>query len=101
MTPTLEELRAAGLLSAVDLHFARAIGRIGKEPSETVLLAAALVSRQVGNGHVCLDLPRLARSQVPDSKSEWPAPDASDRRPFALGGPPFASAPCLVCRRSP
>ena len=59
MTATLDALRAAEILSPLDEHFARAIGRIAGETRPEVLLAAALVSRHVGNGHVCLDLSRL------------------------------------------
>jgi exodeoxyribonuclease V alpha subunit len=55
----LETLRARGVLSPLDEHFARTMVRLGGEERSAVLLAAALVSRQVGNGHVCLDLPRL------------------------------------------
>jgi len=47
------------VLSPLDVHFARAIGRIGREERAGVLLAAALVSRSVRNGNVCLDLPRF------------------------------------------
>jgi exodeoxyribonuclease V alpha subunit len=54
--PGLEELRSRGFLSPLDLHFARALERIGGESREEVLLAAALVSRQVAERHVCLDV---------------------------------------------
>src|ERR1700687_5877763 len=60
MTTTLEALRAAAILSPLDEQFARSIGRIGGETRPEVMLAAALVSRHVGNGHVCLELARLA-----------------------------------------
>ncbi|MGH7785643.1 MAG: exodeoxyribonuclease V subunit alpha [Candidatus Binatia bacterium] len=55
----VEALRARGVLSPLDEHFARTVARLGGEMRAAVVLAAALVSRQVGNGHVCLDLPRL------------------------------------------
>ena len=59
MSRSLEWLRARGVLSDLDWHFARAVGRIGGDQRPAVLLAAALASRAVGRGHVCLDLPRL------------------------------------------
>lgn len=64
MTPTVESLRGAGVLSALDFHFARAVARIGGDAREEVALAAAMVSRHVGNGHVCLDLRNLCAVDV-------------------------------------
>lgn len=58
MNTMLDALRAAGALSPLDDHFARAMGRVAGESRPEVLLATALVSRHVGNGHVCLDLQR-------------------------------------------
>lgn len=55
---SIESLRN-GVLSYLDEHFARAMGRIAGERRPEVLLAAALASRFVRNGHVCLDLPRF------------------------------------------
>ena len=83
MTATLDALRAAGVLSALDEHFARAMGRIAGESRPEVLLAAALVSRQVSNGHVCLDLSQVAGgaalvddSGTPLALQSWPPLDA-------------------------
>jgi len=59
VSDAFELLRARGVLSDLDWHFARAVGRIGGEREPAVLLAAALASRAVGDGHVCLDLPQL------------------------------------------
>jgi exodeoxyribonuclease V alpha subunit len=64
MTVTIDTLRAAGLLSPLDEHFARAMARIGNDGRDEVLLAAALTSQQVSNGHVCLDLARLAAMPI-------------------------------------
>ncbi|MFN8627548.1 MAG: exodeoxyribonuclease V subunit alpha [Candidatus Binatia bacterium] len=60
MIPTIESLRQAEIISPLDAHFALAMGRIAGEARPEVLLAAALVSRHVGHGHVCLDLARIA-----------------------------------------
>ena len=45
-----------GLLSELDIHFARLITRISGQESPGLFLAAALVSRATSEGHVCLDL---------------------------------------------
>lgn len=62
MGVTIDRLRAATMLSPLDVHFARAMGRIGGAASDDVLLAAAMASQQVSRGHVCLDLARLAEA---------------------------------------
>lgn len=62
MAVTIDTLRARGMLAPLDVHFARAMARIGGDPREDVLLAAAMTSQQVSNGHVCLDLARLAET---------------------------------------
>src|SRR5262245_55312682 len=77
----LDILRARGVLSALDEHFARTIARLAVESDERVLLAAALASRHVGQGHVCLDLRRLERDSLVDESGEvvavdWPDLDA-------------------------
>lgn len=64
MAVTIERLRAATILSPLDVHFARAMGRIGGAANDEVLLAAALASQQVGCGHVCLDLAHLAEASA-------------------------------------
>lgn len=60
MAVTLEQLRAAAILSPLDVHFARAMGRIAGEARDEVLLAAAMASQHVSRGDICLDLVRLA-----------------------------------------
>jgi exodeoxyribonuclease V alpha subunit len=45
-----------GVFSELDIHFARLMTRLSGEEDEAVFLAAALVSRAKGEGHVCLDL---------------------------------------------
>ncbi len=45
-----------GVFSALDVHFARLMTRLSGKEDEAVFLAAALVSRATGEGHVCLDL---------------------------------------------
>lgn len=61
----LQQWRAAGWLRPLDLAFAGVILRLceeqGDPPSPLLLLLSALVSHQVGRGHVCLDLESLCR----------------------------------------
>jgi exodeoxyribonuclease V alpha subunit len=61
---SLESLRALSVISELDLHFAHAMLRLGREDDARVGVAAALVSRQVQNGHVCLELDRLCRGEL-------------------------------------
>lgn len=64
MSLQLETLRAEDQISALDVHFARAMGRLGSDEQEGVLLAAALVSHQVTRGHVCLDIRHLSAESL-------------------------------------
>lgn len=70
---TLERLRAVDALAPLDVHFARAVGRLtgASKGSEARLraLAFAAASRAVQRGHVCADLARLA-GQPPTSDAE-------------------------------
>ena len=60
MSTHLRSLQAAAWISPLDRHFAEGMGRIGGEARPEVLLAAAFTSRQIGAGHVCLDLAGVA-----------------------------------------
>ncbi len=53
-----------GALTGLDVHLAEALGRLGGEEDGRVLLGAALASRVVGLGHVCLDLGALEKGAV-------------------------------------
>jgi exodeoxyribonuclease V alpha subunit len=59
MSGVLELLRQRGVLADLDWHFASTVTRMGGDRRPAVQLAAALASRAVRQGHVCLDLPRL------------------------------------------
>ena len=52
----LDRLASAGMLTALDVHFAGFMARIAGDDSLELLLAAALVSNRTGAGHICLDL---------------------------------------------
>jgi exodeoxyribonuclease V alpha subunit len=83
VTPTVESLRTAGVLAPLDEHCARTLARLADDDRPLVLLATALASRQVGLGHVCVDLPALvtrgdlaAESGDGATDVRWPALDA-------------------------
>ncbi len=59
-TGLLRELNLAGVLTSADVHVAGALGRLGGEADERVLLAVALAVRAVRGGSVCLDLSTVA-----------------------------------------
>jgi len=57
---TLDNLYKQRFLSDLDYNFARFIGRLDGKKDENLLLAAALVSRYRGEGHICIDLSELS-----------------------------------------
>ena len=59
----LERLLEHGLIGALDLHFARFLGTLAAAQPDAAL-AAALLSRAVGEGHTCLDLRETAGFEV-------------------------------------
>lgn len=72
----------AGVLMPAEVHVARALGRLAAESDPAVLLAAALATRAVRLGSVCLELESL-RAVTVDVQTEqdldqlpWPQPEA-------------------------
>lgn len=88
----MPDLIDPGLFSALDLHFARFIGRFGGADPQALLLAAALVSRVTGNGDVCLDLNACAGKPVAGSQTGLSCPPAN-RWIAALRGCPAVGRP--------
>ncbi len=77
----LSRLLEAGALSPIDVRFAEAVVRLAphEEPARrSVLFWAALASRAVQRGHVCVDLERTCREPLLDedgdavSSEPWP-----------------------------
>lgn len=66
----LKQLRLRGVLEPLDLHFALTLARLAPGTPESVLLAAALASRAVQQGHVCADLPSLAGTLLLDGEGQ-------------------------------
>jgi len=79
--PDLADLQASGALAAVDRHLAEALARRAGEARAEVVLAAALASRAVRVGHVCLVLGDVAAHPPTTAEGEavagpWPEPAA-------------------------
>jgi len=72
---TVEHLHEQGVLSALDVHLARTLSRLGQESREQVILAVGLLSRHVAAGNVCIDLddPRSVDGAGTPIDPEWPA----------------------------
>jgi len=75
---TLEQLASAGVLAPLDMHFALAMAQLVPDEEPSVLVAAALTSRAVRHGHVCLDLNRMLSTPLVDGQGRpLPLPIAS------------------------
>ncbi len=64
MNSMLQKLREAGLLSDLDLHFAKTLEELTPHADPRALLGAALCCRHTLQGHVCLSLPRFASKPI-------------------------------------
>ena len=83
-TGLLAAFTTRGVLAPADVAVARRLGRLGGEPDEQVLLAAALTVRALRSGSVCLELADVDRrvlgeddALVPTDDLPWPAPPAA------------------------
>ncbi len=55
----LAQLKQRGFISALDYHFAASFA--DSEQAEALMVAAALLSAELNAGHICIDMPSLAR----------------------------------------
>ncbi|GAB6043930.1 exodeoxyribonuclease V subunit alpha [Endothiovibrio diazotrophicus] len=92
----LDRLLARGVIRDLDLHFARLMGRLAVEESDHLLLAAALASQAAGEGHVCLELARVADGPLWEGGEHAPPLTVwrEALRGSGLVGGPDASEPC-------
>ncbi|MEJ2687101.1 MAG: exodeoxyribonuclease V subunit alpha [Gammaproteobacteria bacterium] len=60
MVADVDALQRAGVVSALDAHFTRLLARLDPAMTQAACLGAALASRAVREGHVCLDLGEIA-----------------------------------------
>ena len=79
--PALAEFNRSGVLASSDVHVAMRLARLGGEPDEAVLLAAALAVSGPRHGHVRIDLvdvPKTLTTDLDDSRAgqalPWPDP---------------------------
>jgi exodeoxyribonuclease V alpha subunit len=63
------------IISEIDFHFARLMTRLSGENASELFLAAALASRAVQGGHICLDLSQVAGVSITSGENEWICPD--------------------------
>ncbi|MEA2085357.1 MAG: exodeoxyribonuclease V subunit alpha [Thermodesulfobacteriota bacterium] len=56
----LKELKKNNILSSLDVHFARLMGRLAQNDTPEFLFGAALASNCLDQGHVCVDIPDMA-----------------------------------------
>ena len=97
----LQTLRDIGAITALDLHFARMLGRRAGVEDERVLVAAALACHAPARGDVCCDLEQV-RAQIERdlASAEEGAPHRSDEVPPLWKPGPWraalAAAPAVV-----
>jgi len=60
----LARLHERGILSHLDIHFARFMARLAGKEAPELFLAAALLSSHTRQGHICLDLSIMEGKQV-------------------------------------
>jgi exodeoxyribonuclease V alpha subunit len=70
----LKDFQGKGILSSLDVHFARFLERLSGRPSPELVVAAALVSASTRQGHICLDLSSPNGMPLPlpfSQKNSW------------------------------
>ncbi|WP_025322071.1 exodeoxyribonuclease V subunit alpha [Deferrisoma camini] len=86
----LEPLETEGLIGPLDVEFARLVARLSGDARAELLLAAALTSRAVTLGHVCLPLAAPARAV---GREDLPALPSPGRWAEALARSPAVGSP--------
>ena len=105
MNDPLPILHESGLLTDLDLHFARFMNRLAGGGSPELALAAALASHATGQGDICINLRQWARRWTaiageppvfaPPPTSEW----LGILRASSIIGRPGARQPLILDRR--
>jgi exodeoxyribonuclease V alpha subunit len=83
-------LSTTGILSEIDIHFARFIQRLSNDQEPEIFLGAALVSQATANGDTCLDLDALSETIIcdnPDGQGPVICPPAGQWRQKLLASP--------------
>jgi exodeoxyribonuclease V alpha subunit len=98
MSTLLDSLRAQDAIGPMDRELARVLCKLADERDERVALAIALVSRHLGQGHVCLPLSLVTSGQLEGIEAAWPEHDAwvnALRRSPLVGGA-FDHTPIVI-----
>lgn len=82
----LNYLKEQGILSSLDVHFARFMVKLSQNNDPLFAWSAALVSNWTSRGHICVDLPQLANKPLPIDIEKSPICPALDRWKSALHG---------------
>jgi len=89
-----------GQMREIDLHVALFLNNLARKPSPELMLAAALSSRAVGDGHICLPLALTAGRPVFNAEIEWIAPQLAAWRSLlndsGVVGSPGSSEPLIL-----
>lgn len=100
MRTVLEKAVLTGELREIDLHAGLFLHKLAGEPSPGLLLASALASRAVGDGHICLPLATVAGKEIftPDSPCRVPELALWRQQLLASGlvGPGGAKEPLVI-----
>jgi exodeoxyribonuclease V alpha subunit len=103
----LNRLYHEGILSLLDIHFAGFMERLAGTCDPQLWLAAAMVSRYTGQGHICLDLSSLDQKRLldaEDGKDPVVCPNLNDwckkLRETAVVGTPGEYAPLILDDKS-
>ena len=103
----LNRLYHEGILSLLDIHFAGFMERLAGTRDPHLWLAAAMVSRYTGQGHICLDLSSLDQKRLLDAgdgKGPVVCPNLDDwckkLRKTSVVGTPGEYAPLILDDRS-
>jgi exodeoxyribonuclease V alpha subunit len=70
----LDKLTSAGAISSLDIHFARFLERLNGVRSSGLVLAAALVSAHVRQGHICIGLKNIGGKSMEGAAQLGPLP---------------------------
>jgi exodeoxyribonuclease V alpha subunit len=90
----LAALHGAGLLRPVDLHFARLMAGHADTAHDAIALLAALLSVELGRGHVCVELAAVDGKPFAALESELaPRLDAAQLRAALAAEPRICAAP--------
>ncbi len=72
----LLRLKQQGLIRPLDYHFAKLLASYASTEPDAVALAGALVSSELSEGHVCIDLASLSERPLSQQNAgEWPSID--------------------------